>query len=610
MPCAPEAPVLDALALDALDRGPAALAVLDAGGDVVWSSRQFDALAGPSGAWSDEWAGALRDLARGTTASAEVAPSGDAGSRLTLRGRTLGEGGAAVVLDADVRAVEDRVAAAKGALHALARSRPDLLSFLESAASEAAHALDGAVAVALVARPARGDLVRCAVWPPGAAPALVALAAPPGAPADRPWDLAAPAALDALGCRRALALPVEGDVPAVVVVGRDRPWEPADRAAADRLTTLVGSLWGWAVAEDRFERTVADLDDALFTAAHDGAGRRRYAFVTPQVEALTGLDPDAVLAGDADWSALVHPDDRAAFAAHDAALRDGRPSAVDVRVRVGGETAVLRERATPSVDASGQPVVGGVLTDVTAHAEAAAQVDRARRVAEHAAHTRMAFLRTMSHELRTPLGVIRGFAEVLAHEVAELDGPPEIDEFTQTIGEAADRALRLVSDLLDLSRLETEALELRQAPVDLGPVLAAVADRYRPGAAERGVALHVEAADATILGDPTRVEQVLDQLVSNAAKFTERGTVTVSAAARAGAVRVAVADTGVGMAGDVLDAVFEPFVQGDARVNRRFEGTGLGLAIARRLAEQMGGGLEATSAEGEGSTFTLTLPSA
>ena len=606
MPSAAGAPALDAL--DALARGPAALAVLDPGGAVAWSSRQFDALAGPPDARSDGWAAALRALAAGA-AGADVPPPGGAGPRLGLRGRPLEGGGAVVAVDADVHAVEDRVDAAKGALHALARSRPDLLSFLEAAASEAAHALDGAAAVALVARPARGDLVRCAVWPPGAASDLVAMAAPPGAAADRPHDLADPAVLDALGCRRALALPVEGDVPAVVVVGRDRPWTAADRTAAGRLTTLVGSLWGWAVAEDRFERTVADLDDALFTAVHDAAGGRRYPFVTPQVEALTGLDPDAVLAGDADWAALVLPDDRAAFAAHDAALRAGRRSAVDVRVRVGSEVVVLRERATPSVDAGGQPVVGGVLTDVTAHAEAAAQVDRARRAAEHAAHTRMAFLRTMSHELRTPLGVIRGFAEVLVHEVAGLDGPPEVGEFAQTIEEAADRALRLVSDLLDLSRLETEALDLRRTPVDLGPVLGAVADRYRPGAAERGVALHVEAAHATALGDPARIDQVLDQLVSNAAKFTERGAVTVSAADEGGAVRVSVADTGVGMSDDVLAAVFEPFVQGDARVNRRFEGTGLGLAVAHRLAEQMGGSLEATSAEGVGSTFTLTLPS-
>ena len=521
--------------------------------------------------------------------------------------------GAAAAVGADP--LWERVEAAEAALHALARSRPHLLALLEQAAAEVGRALGAETAVALVCGAAGGESVRCAVWPPDAAPGLVTatLPAAPGGVA----DVAAPPVLSALGTDHALALAVEGEVPAVLVVGRDRPWRPADRAAAKRLATLVGTLWGWAETEDRFQRTVADLDDALFTVAHDADGRRRYTFATPQVEALTGLDPDALLAGDADWAGLVVEGDRAAFAAHDGRLRAGHGSTVDVRLRVGGEVVVLRERATPRLDAGGRAVAGGLLADVTAETEAAAQVERARRVAERAAHTRMDFLRTMSHELRTPLGVIRGFAELLGHEVEGLAAPPEVAEFAETIQDAADRALRLVSDLLDLSRLETEALDLRQAPVALGPLLAAVADRYRPALAARGVALHADATDATVTGDPARIEQVVDQLVSNAAKFTERGAVAVRVAAEGvdpacggGAVCVEVADTGVGMSDDVLDAVFEPFVQGDARVNRRFEGTGLGLAIARRLAEQMGGGLEATSAEGEGSTFTLTLPSA
>ena len=502
--------------------------------------------------------------------------------------------------------LRERVEAAEAALHALARSRPGLLALLESAAADVGRALGAGTVVALVGGAEPGAFTRCAVWPPDAAPGLVT-ATLEGA--GGVVDVAAPPLREALGAEHALALAVDGEVPAALVVGRARPWRPADRAAAERLAALVTTLWGRAEAEDRFARTVADLDDALFTVAHDAAGRRRYTFASPQVEALTGLDPDAVLAGDADWAALVHDGDRAAFEAHDARLRSGRPSSVDVRVRVGGEAVVLRERATPSRDAAGRAVAGGLLADVTAQHEAREHVERARRVAERAAHTRMAFLRTMSHELRTPLGVIRGFAELLAHEVEGLAAPPEVAEFSDTIQSAADRALRLVSDLLDLSRLETEALELQSLPVALGPLVAAVAGRHRPALAERGVALDVGAVDAEALGDPARVEQVVDQLVSNAAKFTDRGAVSVSVSVGGGAVRVEVADTGLGMPADVLDAVFEPFVQGDARVNRRFEGSGLGLAIARRLAEQMGGGLEATSAEGEGSAFALTLPS-
>ena len=590
--------------LAALAEGPAALAVLDGGGRVTWSSRRFDILAGPPEGWGDAMHQTLRDLATGREAVGDVTLPEFPAEMLCLRGRALDGGGAAVVLDVVADPLWERVEAAEAALHALALGQPGLLALLEAAAADIGRALGAEAVVALVG--GAEAHVRCAVWPPGAAPGLVTAALDLGTDVH---EDAAPPVLDALGTAHALILPVAGDLPAALVVGRDRPWRPADRAAARRLAALVTTLWGWAEAEDRFQRTAADLDDALFTVVHDG-GRRRYAFVTPQVEALTGLDPDAVLAGDADWSTLVVDDDRDAFAAHDARLRAGEPSAVDVRLRVGGEEVWVRERATPSLDAAGRPVAGGLLADVTTEKVAAAQVERARRVAERAAHTRMAFLRTMSHELRTPLGVIRGFAELLIHELDGVAAPPEVAEFSETIQGAADRALRLVADLLDLSRLETEGLNLQSVPVDLGPLVGAVAGRYAPALSERGVSLSVEAADATVVGDPVRVEQVVDQLLSNAAKFTDRGAVTARVVPAGGAVRIEVADTGVGMSDDVLDVVFEPFVQGDARVNRSYEGTGLGLAIARRLAEQMGGTLEAESAEGEGSTLALTLPSA
>ncbi|MDT7857592.1 PAS domain-containing sensor histidine kinase [Rubrivirga sp. S365] len=595
----------EALPAAALAEAPAALAVLDAGGGVVWSSRAFDALLGSPDAWGDAVQAGLGRLVAGADAAKVVRP-GHAVERLDLRAHALDGGGAAVVAAVAADPLGARVAAAEAALHALARPRPDLLALLEAAAVHVGQALAAGVAVALVG--GADDYVRCAVWPPDAAPGLVTAAVPPGDGSGRARDVSAPPVLAALGAAHALAVPVGGDLPALVVVGRGRPWRPDERAAADRLGVLVATLWGWAEAEDRFERTVADLDDALFTVAHDADGRRRYAFVSPQAEALTGLDPDAVLAGDADWSALVVDGDRAAFAAHDARLRAGRPSTVDVRLVVGGDVAWVRERATPGLDAAGNVATGGLLADVTAQHEAEAQLRRARRAAERAAHTRMAFLRTMSHELRTPLGVIRGFADLLADEVADLAAPPEVAEFADAIQTAAGRALRLVSDLLDLSRLETKALDLRRMPVALGPLLAAVAGRHRPALDGRGVALHVEPTDAAALADPARVEQVVEQLLANAAKFTERGAVAVRVRAEGGAVRVEVADTGVGVAADALDDVFEPFVQGDARVNRRFEGTGLGLAVARRLADQMGGGLTATSVEGEGSTFTLTLP--
>lgn len=519
-------------------------------------------------------------------------------------------------LPASSEALQARVEAAETALRNVALSRPNVLALLETGIARVGDALGAEGAAALIGDSLSDEYVRCAGWPPDALPELVALTVHewPALRQGRPVSVSGLAVESTLGYGHALLLPIDGAVDGAFVLGRHAPWTEAERMAGGRLAALFSTLWAWSEAEDRFQRTVADLDDALFTFSFDDEGGRAYAFVTDQIEAITGLDADALLAGDADWSRLVLEEDRAAFAAHNARLGAGEPSRVDVRLRLdGGDVVWVCERATPNSDAAGRLTAGGLLSDVTVQKEAEIQLDRARRVAERAASTRMAFLRMMSHELRTPLGAIRGFAQILHEEVETLEGvPPEVAEFAETICDASARALRLVNDLLDLSRLETGALDLRSAPIDLVALVRATAARYAPDLEARGVAFRIEApADPTVaLGDPARIEQIVDQLLSNATKFTTEGAVSVCLGTEAGAVRLEVADTGVGVSEDVLESVFEPFVQEDIRVNRAFEGTGLGLAIAHRLAAQMGGRLDAQSVRGEGSTFVLTLPEA
>ncbi len=518
------------------------------------------------------------------------------------------------VPDSPAETLDARVAAAETALQQAALGRPDTLALLEIAVTRLVDAFEAQTGAAFVGVGEGEAFVRCAVVARGAVPEIEDLTPWPGLLAE-PSVLtsATPAAaelLAAFGEDHALALPVRGAAPALMVLARGAPFSEAERLAGARLAALFSTLWAWTDAEARFQRMVADLDDALFTFGHDVAGHRAYAFVTAQAEALTGLDVDALLAGDADWAALVHADDRAAFAAHDARLRAGEASRVDARLALpGGETVWVSERATPGVDAAGRPTASGILSDVTAQKHAEATLDHARRVAERAADARMAFLRLMSHELRTPLGAIRGFAELLADEIADLpEAPPVVAEFTQTIGDAAARALRLVSDLLDLARLETGSLDVARAPVDLVPLAQAAAARVAPDLAARGVALRIEApAGAVALADAARTEQILAQLLANAAAFTVQGCVTVCVEATAAVATVSVSDTGAGMDEVFLEALFEPFAQEDVRVNRDREGTGLGLAIARRLAEAMGGRLSVRSEKGAGSTFTLAL---
>ncbi|HEX8297604.1 MAG TPA: PAS domain-containing protein, partial [Rubricoccaceae bacterium] len=272
-----------------------------------------------------------------------------------------------------------RIEAAEAALQHAALGRPDALALLETAVAHLCEALRASVGAAFVAAGETG-YVRCAVCSDAAPPDLVDLdpALWPAVIAGQsvlvgPGSRSADALLAGLGAEHALLLPIRGAAPGVIALGRHKAFTEAESVAGVRLAALFSTLWAWTDAEARFQRTVADLDDALFTFGHDPNGRRTYAVVTPQVEAITGLASDAILAGTADWAALVHADDQAAFAAHDARLQAGEASRISVRlVRPSGETVWVSERATPSVDAAGRPVAGGLLSDVTAQKEAEA----------------------------------------------------------------------------------------------------------------------------------------------------------------------------------------------------------------------------------------------
>jgi signal transduction histidine kinase len=258
--------------------------------------------------------------------------------------------------------------------------------------------------------------------------------------------------------------------------------------------------------------------------------------------------------------------------------------------------------------------VGGLLSDVTEARRAEASLLQAKHAAERSSHARTAFLAVISHEIRSPLGAVRGFAELLEEEVQELERagtplPPQVAEFAGVIGENTRRALHLVHRLFDLSRLETGALALRSVPVELHPAVERVLQRHAEAAQARGLVVRFHAAEAepVLVADPERVEEVVDHLVSNAVKFTEEGSVTVTTRVEGDVVRLTVEDTGVGIDPELVPGLFEPFVQEDYRLNRTHGGVGLGLAVARRLLDGMGGTLQVESEKGVGSRFEVVF---
>jgi PAS domain S-box-containing protein len=281
------------------------------------------------------------------------------------------------------------------------------------------------------------------------------------------------------------------------------------------------------------------------------------------------------------------------------------------RITKDGSVIPVSLTVSPILDASGRTTgYSKIARDIRAQKEAERALQRERARAEAANRAKSEFLANMSHEIRTPMTAIVGYADLLLDPTVSMSD--RVDH-AMTIRRNSEHLLTILNDILDLSKIEAGRLTMEAVPSSLGELLADVTSMMRARAGARVLSFAIRflgPIPTTIDTDPTRLRQVLINLVGNAVKFTETGGVTIEIGHQAdpSELTIAVIDTGIGMTPEQIAHLFEPFRQADTTTNRRFGGSGLGLAITHRLVALLGGRLAVESSPGVGSRFTLTLP--
>ena len=309
---------------------------------------------------------------------------------------------------------------------------------------------------------------------------------------------------------------------------------------------------------------------------------------------------------------LIHPDDLAATHASIVEVETRRPGdpvlgQVNRYRHKQGHYVTLEWRAQRHGDR-----IYAVARDVTDKVAAERDLIEAKAAAEAASRAKSDFLANMSHEIRTPLNGVIGIVDALSRTSLS----PDQSEMVALIASSGVTLERLVSDILDVSKIEAGQLDLEARPFDLDEALAAPLDVMRLRAEDKGLDFVVQRepdARGMFVGDSTRIRQVLGNLLSNAVKFTHQGAITVSVAvveSQGDDTRLmfTIEDTGVGFDSDHAARLFDRFNQADATITRRFGGTGLGLSICRSLVEMMGGRIAASSTPGAGSRFEVEIP--
>ncbi len=353
-------------------------------------------------------------------------------------------------------------------------------------------------------------------------------------------------------------------------------------------------------SEERFRSISQAANDAIIVMDNEG----RISYWNPTAEKIFGYTNKEALGRELDRLIISRE-------YHEAFKKSGRSPVPEKTIELSGlkkgGTRFPVEASFSAMHIKGRWQAAGTIRDISRRKQAEKELHQAKEKAETANRLKSAFLANMSHDIRTPLNSILGFTELLLEDESD----PEKKENLEIVKQSGNTLLNLIIDILDFSRIEANKLTIDKTAFSLKIMLKHIHDMFKVRAKEKNLSFQVEIDEALpllVYGDEQRINQIILNLLSNAFKFTEQGSVIVDCSYRQGTAFIKVFDSGPGIVKEKQEAIFSPFEQVDSSITRRYGGTGLGLAISSRLAELMSGSITMESEPGAGTTFTLSLP--
>lgn len=364
------------------------------------------------------------------------------------------------------------------------------------------------------------------------------------------------------------------------------------------------------LSEERFRQIAEVSQEWIWEIDAD----ERYTYSSPSVDDLLGYSPEEIVGKTV--PEFIVPEDRAQMKTYLADMirkKDPVFHITNRKLHKKGHVVIHQVTGIPLLDEAGD-LIGfrGMTRDVTEEKRSETMLIEAKQAAEAANHAKSEFLANMSHEIRTPMNSVLGMTELLF----DTELTREQRELGETLQQSARTLMTIINDILDLSKIEFGKMAVDRISFDLRELLEEVAQIHAPMANSKSlevVVRYVPDTPTLFTGDPAHIHQIVTNLVSNAVKFTPRGHVLITAASKnetdaSAHIEITVADTGIGIAPEKIETIFDKFTQADASTRRRFGGTGLGLSISKHLTQLMGGSIAVASQPDNGSTFTVTLP--